>query len=237
MPIYLVWEAFGGKNGAATESEMVARIQRYRGERIEVAHDEIGCTILTGPTFLARDQWIPPPEDWAPNIVQGKTYSDETPIGARVWGAFQAATSGSAPDAVADVRARFGAPGLIARRLGQGEFRIAVTDAYHRRCAITSERTLPALDAAHIRPYSLHGEHRVDNGLLLRKDLHALFDAGYVTVRPDLRVLVSRRIREDYENGRDYYAMAGRMLQVPDDPRYQPNATFLDWHSSERFLG
>jgi putative restriction endonuclease len=37
-------------------------------------------------------------------------------------------------------------------RLGQGAFRLLVTDAYQRRCAVTGERTLPVLDAAHIRP-------------------------------------------------------------------------------------
>lgn len=62
-----------------------------------------------------------------------------------------------------------------------------------RRCAITHERTLPALEAAHIRPYGDVGEHEARNGVLLRRDIHSLFDAGYVTVAPDLRFEVSRR--------------------------------------------
>ena len=61
-----------------------------------------------------------------------------------------------------------------------------VTDIYHRRCAVTQERTLPALEAAHIRPYGEGGEHEPRNGLLLRRDIHSLFDAGYVTVTPSL---------------------------------------------------
>ena len=51
-----------------------------------------------------------------------------------------------------------------------------MTDAYERRCAVTGEKTLPVLEAAHIRPYALLGPHRVNNGLLLRSDLHKLFD-------------------------------------------------------------
>jgi putative restriction endonuclease len=89
-------------------------------------------------------------------------------------------------------------------RLGQGAFRLLVTDAYQRRCAVTGERTLPVLDAAHTRPYAELGPHRLENGILLRKDLHALFDAGRVTVTPSLELRVSRRIREEFENGRDY---------------------------------
>lgn len=56
--------------------------------------------------------------------------------------------------------------------LGQGGFQILVTDAYTRRCTITGERTLPALEAHHIRPFSEEGPHRTDNGLLLRSDWH-----------------------------------------------------------------
>jgi putative restriction endonuclease len=235
VPIYLAWEAFEEKNGAASESEMLTRVQRYRREPINPTHDEVGCMILRRPFFLPRDRWVRPPEDWAPNIVQGKTYRDSDPIGARVWQEVQMAAVTLEPSAIAEER--FGTPALVAPRLGQGEFRIAVTDAYGRRCAMTAERTLPALDAAHIVPYAQQGEHRLDNGLLLRKDLHALFDAGYLGIDSDMRVEVSRRIREDYENGRDYYALAGRALQIPADPSARPNPEFLNWHASNRFLG
>jgi putative restriction endonuclease len=111
-----------------------------------------------------------------------------------------------------------------------------VTDAYERRCSITGERTLPALDAAHIKPHSAAGENRVPNGLLLRSDLHRLFDRGYVTVRPDLKVQVSRRIREEYENGRHYYAMDGATLRLPSRRDFRPDPIALEWHLEEVFL-
>ena len=88
---------------------------------------------------------------------------------------------------------------MIRPRLGQGAFRVVVTDSYSRQCAVTDERILPALDAAHIRPYADGGEHEARIGLLLRRDIHSLFDAGYVTVTPEYRREVSRRIREEFE--------------------------------------
>jgi putative restriction endonuclease len=98
----------------------------------------------------------------------------------------------------------------LAARLGQGSFRLLVTDAYNRRCAITQERTLPVLEAAHIRRYSSGGEHSLANGLLLRSDLHRLFDLGYLMVDPDrCEVTVSRRLKEEFENGRGYCALQG----------------------------
>ena len=64
---------------------------------------------------------------------------------------------------------------------------------------------MPVLEAAHIKPYNLVGRHEISNGLLLRSDLHTLFDLGYMTVTPDdLRVRVSRRIHDEFENGREY---------------------------------
>jgi hypothetical protein len=127
---------------------------------------------------------------------------------------------------------RYGADYLARARLGQGAFRVLVTDAYQKRCAISGERTLPVLQAAHIQSYAAAGPHRVSNGLLLRSDLHILFDRGYVTVTPELRIEISRRIREEFANGREYYAYHGKTLAVmPSEARERPAAEFLRWHN------
>jgi putative restriction endonuclease len=108
---------------------------------------------------------------------------------------------------------------------------------YDRRCAITGERTLPVLDAAHIKPYGLDGPHDPRNGLLLRSDLHTLFDRGYVTVTPGLKVEVSRRIREEFENGRDYYRLQGQVVRPPHRADLAPSSEYLDWHASNVYKG
>ena len=106
---------------------------------------------------------------------------------------------------------RYGTPTLVAPRLGQASFLVLVTETYRYRCAISSERTLPVLQAAHIPPYSEGGLHELSNGLLLRSDLHTLFDQHYLAIEPNKKTLiVSRRIREQFENGRDYYALRER---------------------------
>ena len=132
---------------------------------------------------------------------------------------------------------RFGGPQLVKPRLGQRAFRILVTDVYGRRCAVTRERTLPALEAAHIRPYSEKGEHEARNGLLLRRDIHSLFDAGYVTITPDLKFEMSRRIREEFDNGKHYYALQGQQIVVPDDVGQRPDSGVLKWHNEHNFRG
>jgi putative restriction endonuclease len=131
---------------------------------------------------------------------------------------------------------RFGAEYLTRSRLGQGAFRVLVIDAYQRRCAVTGEKTLPVLEAAHIKPYTNEGPHQVSNGLLLRSDLHKLFDVGYLTVTPELKLEVSPRLREEWQNGREYYAHHGEALPfLPEDQSSRPNLEFLRWHNEEVF--
>ncbi len=131
----------------------------------------------------------------------------------------------------------YGPPIPIQPRLGQRSFRVAVLDAYARRCAITGAKTLPVLEAAHIRDYHDHPVHSIDNGILLRADMPKLFDAGYVTVTPDSRFEVSRRIKEEFENGRDYYALHGSPIRLPVEVAHRPAVESLIWHNERRYLG
>jgi len=85
-------------------------------------------------------------------------------------------------------------------------------------------------------PLSHSGPHRVDNGILLRSDIHKLFDTGYVTITPDYHFEVSRRIREDFENGRDYYAMNGRTLVLPLKKEFHPSSHFIECITTTLFL-
>ena len=112
-----------------------------------------------------------------------------------------------------------------------------VTNICRRRCAVTGERTLPALEAAHIRPYGDGGEHEARNGLLLRRDIHSLFDAGYVTVTPDRHFEVSRRIKDEFDNGRHYYALHGQPISVPDAVIQGPDPVALARHNENCFRG
>jgi hypothetical protein len=124
---------------------------------------------------------------------------------------------------------------LVRPRLGQGGFRVAVTDAYGRACAVTGEHSLPVLEAAHIRPYSKEGPHAISNGLLLRSDLHRLFDTGYVTVTPTHRLEVSKRLRDDFQNGRSYYPLHSRVVSIPRRRADRPDAGLLAWHNENVF--
>ena len=241
LPLSMAWEAFGQKNGAATYLDVEQRIRRlHPGERNVL---EIGCSVLVQPFFFERKDWIPIPE-WPRSTMRGKTYDTETTEGAWIWNEVQQRLQDKAIlDLVAEPAAEYGGPRygeqfLTRSRLGQGAFRVLVSEAYGKRCAITGESTLPVLEAAHIKPYELEGPHKITNGMLLRSDFHKLFDAGLVTVTPELRVRVSDRIREQYFNGKAYYSLHDKELAViPKLASQQPDPEFLRWHLNERFVG
>jgi putative restriction endonuclease len=135
-----------------------------------------------------------------------------------------------------DIDGRARAQRTVVVREGQGAFRVRVLDAYGRRCSMTGERSLPVLEAAHIQPYLGPFSNHVQNGLALRADLHRLFDAGYVTVTPDYKVEVSRRLREEFDNGRIYYELHGKALVVtPPTEGLRPHRRALDWHATNIF--
>ena len=103
---------------------------------------------------------------------------------------------------------------------------------------MTGERTLPALEAAHIHRYSRGGDHLLSNGLLLRSDLHKLFDLGYLSIEPNtLKIRVSSKIREEFENGRDYYRLDGQQLRQPENPLAFPSPEKLQYHFENEFRG
>ncbi len=258
LPAWMAWDAFGPANGAPTREAMLTRIGRLRKDReVDLAgRYEIGCLVLSRPVFFSQSDWIFPPADWPPNVQRGKSYDIGEGEGRRLYLECldRAGLSGMesrdrlAPaqvprELVADphICERFGKPAMRTPRLGQGGFRVAVSDIYNRRCAVSGEHSLPALEAAHIRPYADGGTHELGNGILLRADIHRLFDQGFVTVTPEFRFRVSRRLRDEYENGRVYYELEGAIeraggIHVPPDPAKRPRAELLVWHSTERFV-
>ncbi len=243
LPLSVVWDTFAVKNGAATREQFENVIRPLM--RDPDAHDpEIGCSVLAEPFFWREDTWIPNPIGFASNVVQGRSYDTAEQEGATLWKSVADRLThtfdvSNTKQSVREPIAMYGSPTLVNPRLGQGAFRVLVTDAYKRRCAITGEKTLPVLEAAHIIPFAQEGTHQVSNGLLLRSDFHKLFDLGYVTVertKSDFRVKVSPKIREEWFNGKAYYRLDGQTLAaIPDALDQQPNQEYLAWHNEKVF--
>jgi putative restriction endonuclease len=248
MSVAMAWEVFGDKVGDPDFGRFAGRIARYRS----YLHDEpsaapvedqpLSCLVLREAVFLPSSQWLPwgREEDWSPRILSFKTYDLASGPGRTL----QALIEQSHPEPVPDLApvfqplaedSRVVAERRAAVREAQGTFRLQLLAAYAGRCAVTGEHALPVLEAVHIQPYRGPASNHVQNGLVLRADLHRLYDGGYLTVTPDLRLEVSGRLDAEYRNGRAYYAMAGRRVAVPQDPALQPSRAALSWHARHVF--
>lgn len=250
LPIMLAWEAFGRKNGTKNYTEFADRLRKYREKnRIDVSYPYVGCIILTEPFFFNQNDWITQLNNWPSSAVVGKIMDTEIGEGKRL---FQEVTERLQRNTIyiqvtnqiigkntilGDTKERY-QYSMVKHRLGQGAFRVLVTDTYNRRCAISGEKTLPVLEAAHIKPYSENGPNQIQNGILLRSDIHILFDEGYLTIAPDFRVEVSKRLKEDFGNGKIYYQYHGQKLCViPQNVDELPAKDYLSWHNENVYLG
>lgn len=242
------WALFEQGNGDPSMEAFFGRIGGYRGVDLladpRAPRDRLGCTILRDCVFWPEARWLPwgNEEGWAPNIVQGKAERDEV-LASRLLGEIQFDSMAVPADldpghfVPMTVDAREVVLASQVKRVGQGAFRSRLLQVYGRRCAITGEHTEIVLDAAHIQPYLGPASNHVQNGLLLTKEFHALFDAGFVTVTPDHEVRVSSGLREVWQNGQRYYPFHGRKLCVLPEGPNRPSPQALEWHAAEVFRG
>lgn len=111
----------------------------------------------------------------------------------------------------------------VVQRRGQQKFRKSLIAAYGGRCAITGCPVTPLLEAAHITPYLGPDTNSITNGLLLRADLHTLWDLGLVAINPETRrVWVSVEVDDP-----TYRDLSSRQVLQPTHPAQQPSMAAL----------
>lgn len=112
----------------------------------------------------------------------------------------------------------------IQTRRGQSAFRAKLIRAYGA-CAISGCADMEALEAAHITPHSIDEDYRTPNGLLLRADIHTLFDLRLISVDPRSgKVVIAASL------GTTYRQYEGQLLRLPADPKNHPDPRGLMGH-------
>ena len=116
----------------------------------------------------------------------------------------------------------------IVQRRGQQPFRDLLLREYQKRCAITGETCIATLEAAHIVPYLGVETNRIENGLLLRSDIHTLFDLHLIYIGDSFRVSLSPSLIST-----GYRCLEGKTLLLPANPKSHPSTTALEQHRSQ----
>jgi putative restriction endonuclease len=198
--------------------------------------------VLRDAIFLPQTQWLAwgESEQWSKNLVAYKTYDLNRDAGQTLRTLLYSSPVSDVPDFAPNFVPVIGDERLVTmsegvKREGQGAFRLRLLDAYKNQCAVTNEHAVPVLDAAHIQPYLGPASNHIQNGILLRTDLHRLYDKGYITITPDLKVEVSSRLKEEFNNGKVYYAFHGRNVIVPPRDQLRPSKDALIWHAENVF--
>jgi hypothetical protein len=114
----------------------------------------------------------------------------------------------------------------IIKRRGHPAFRQLLLQAYEGKCAVTNFNATDTLEAAYIVPYRGKQTQHPSNGLLLRADIHTLFDVGKIAVDTGTMSMV---IADDLVET-NYRLLAGRPLRYPQDPAQRPSTEALDLH-------
>jgi hypothetical protein len=134
------------------------------------------------------------------------------------------------PSTVQDNRERSIAS--IVRRRGQPEFRRRLLDIYKGRCAITGDDVEEALEASHIIPYKGEETNHPSNGLLLRADLHTLFDLRLLSIDTTyMTIVLSPKLMKS-----TYRELNGRKLSLPTNDTDKPSPEALEIHRAESGL-
>lgn len=115
--------------------------------------------------------------------------------------------------------------GNIVRRRGQPRFRRKLLKAYGGKCAVTQCDCIEVLEAAHIKPYLGEHSNSVTNGVLLRGDIHTLFDLHLVSMDASGKIKVSKFLRKT-----SYWALNGTQFHEPVNANHRPHSKALAWH-------
>jgi hypothetical protein len=111
------------------------------------------------------------------------------------------------------------------QRQGQAQFRQNLIKAYGGECAVTKTNAGEALEAAHIKPYKGKHTNKVSNGLLLRADIHTLFDRDLIAIHPQTKEI---KIAPQLQ-GTIYQQLDGVQLKKTSNPDEEPDENALQW--------
>ena len=163
---------------------------------------------------------------WEPDIIVVWQHGDAD---TRISKAWQQLSDDDASNPSNEPEARDRIDASIARRRGQPEFRSKLLDAYRTCCVITGCDAVEALEAAHIRRYKEADLNDISNGLLLRADIHTLFDRHLLGVDPDTnKVWIGEHLR-----GTQYAGLEGTEVSHPRRRKDRPDADALREHREE----
>lgn len=217
------WNKYGFKNGCASKRELIERLDSYKAsnssDERSVMDTEIGCIVLTNAMFFDDDKFINLENyalDFKRHIVKIKYFNELDPLESEI------SKTTKDFELLSINSEKLKKSRLVTERKGQGNFRAIITRAYSNKCCITNEPTPELVEAAHIQSYIDENSNHVKNGLLLRVDLHKLYDNGLLYIDDFYAVHVSPEVKSEY-----YQKLNGKIISLPVNLNEHPSKDAL----------
>lgn len=219
------WVKFGQRNGCNNKGELISKVQtylsknsrKYSDDVVTVDNHIIGCIILKNCQFWDEENFIVPKEydiDFANQIVKLKYFDKYDPF-------YLEQTEYTNYQILNEPKEEYRQ--TVNARKGQSTFKSNILKAYNNKCCISGETCQELLEAAHIQQYVNSNSHHIQNGLLLRIDLHKLFDCGLLRIDANYRVVISSELSNS-----SYSQFNGIVIQLPDNPNHYPSKASLE---------
>lgn len=221
------WDRYGPGNGVSDLGELIQRVHKYADRHSIFERDrmdpEIGCIVLNEAVFLPDDEFAAAEDLGTPvpnAVVKFKSFANIDSLGIGTM-----PPTPIAPFVLVEPGRKAKRQTSVVDRQGQQVFRVQVLQAYGNMCAVTNERCEAVVEAAHIQPYINRQSNDVRNGIALRSDLHALFDAGLITIDEGYRLRVSKLLQSP-----TYQALNRRQIGLPNKLERRPSTDALEYH-------
>jgi putative restriction endonuclease len=223
MSVNDAWNKYGYKNGCTSKQELIDRLDKYKASNSSdgrsVTDSEIGCIVLTNAVYYDDDKFLDLDNysiDFSRFIVKIKYYNENDPL--EIETESMVKEFELLPTSLEKIKKSR----LVTERKGQGNFRAIITTAYSNKCCITNETTPELLEAAHIQPYFDENSNHVKNGLLLRVDLHKLYDNGLLYIDESFKIHISPEVKSEY-----YQKLNGTTIRLPENNNLHPSKEAL----------
>ena len=223
------WQAFGRNNGVEDLSGLIDRTKKYitkNSSSSTYENNQIGCIILNNLIFFDENNYKTDTQlgvSFSQHIVKIKFFNQADPNINEVDNDFEdyllITTQGKKRKFISQTD-----------RKGQSHFRKLVLKNYNNQCAITQNKEVQVLEAAHIQSYISEKSNHIQNGICLRADIHKLFDNGLITIDQNFVVNVSSKIKD-----LKYKTFHGKGITLPLNQRYYPSIDALEFHNKNIF--
>lgn len=237
MTVEQAWDKYGIKNGFVTKKAFVDSLTTHRSKNTknkDRLNEEslIGCIVLEHVVFLDDDKFIELESEsqivFKKQIVTTKQYdNDDDDLLDKIFKDEQTRTNEDFSLVDSDVE-KEKASAIVTKRFGQGKFKADISEIYQNKCCVTGEETPELLEAAHIQSYKNNSSNHKKNGLLLRIDIHKLFDKGLIYIDEEYIIHISPFVKSD-----NYRLLEGQKISLPNNVNDYPSLVALALKESD----